>query len=145
MRQRLAILWLTVVIAAFGAIGIVAPVLAGDPVVTATLTGAQEVPPADPDGSGTFVGRINTGQGTLCYTLTATNIQPATAAHVHIGLAGNNGGIVIPLAAPTDGSSSGCVSADRDLLKSIRENPRLFYVNVHNAEFPGGAIRGQLS
>ena len=145
MRQRFAILWLTLIIAAFGVIGIAAPVLASDPVVSATLTGAQEVPPADPDGSGTFVGRINTGLGTLCYTLTATNIEPAAAAHIHIGLAGNNGGVVIPLIAPTSGSSSGCASADRDLLKSIRENPSLFYVNVHNSTYPGGAIRGQLS
>jgi hypothetical protein len=145
MRQRLGILWLTLVIAAFGVLGNAAPVLAGEPVVSATLTGAQEVPPAEPDGSGTFVGRINTGQGTLCYTLTATNIAPATAAHVHIGLAGHNGDVVIPLVAPTTGSSTACTSADRDLLKSIRENPSLFYVNVHNAEFPGGAIRGQLS
>jgi hypothetical protein len=146
MRQRFAILWLTLVIAALGVVGIAAPVAAGDAVVTAALTGSQEVPPADPDGSGEFWGKINIGQGTLCYSLTARNIDPpAFAAHVHLGQAGHNGDVIIPLIAPTSGSSSGCASADRALLKSIRENPSLFYVNVHNATYPGGAIRGQLS
>jgi hypothetical protein len=38
----------------------------------------------------------------------------------------------------------GCVTADKDLIKDIRQNPENYYVNVHNAAFPGGAVRGQL-
>jgi hypothetical protein len=34
---------------------------------------------------------------------------------------------------------------DADLIMEIRQNPENFYVNVHNDEFPGGAVRGQLS
>jgi hypothetical protein len=31
------------------------------------------------------------------------------------------------------------------LAKNILKNPSFHYVNVHNAEFPNGALRGQLS
>jgi hypothetical protein len=30
------------------------------------------------------------------------------------------------------------------LTRDIRRHPAAYYVNVHNLEFPGGAIRGQL-
>ena len=111
-----------------------------------TLTGAAEVPgPGDPDGNGTAHITLNQGQGEVCFELTAEGIVPATAAHIHVGAADVAGPVVVPLAPPTDGSSSGCVSADADLIKAIRQNPENYYVNVHNAEFPAGALRGQLS
>jgi hypothetical protein len=37
------------------------------------------------------------------------------------------------------------VSVDPGLIKAIRQNPSAYYVNVHNADFPAGAVRGQLS
>jgi hypothetical protein len=37
------------------------------------------------------------------------------------------------------------VSAPRELILEIIQNPEAFYVNVHNADFPAGAVRGQLS
>jgi hypothetical protein len=52
---------------------------------------------------------------------------------------------VVPLAAPTDGDSSGCVEVDRELIKEIIQNPGDYYVNVHNADFGPGAVRGQLA
>ena len=110
------------------------------------LTGAQEVPPADPDGSGTATITLNHGQGQVCWELTASNIAPATAAHIHVAPVGVNGPVVVPLSPPTSGSSSGCVDGvNQDLIKAIIQNPDAYYVNVHNAEYPGGAIRGQLS
>jgi hypothetical protein len=113
---------------------------------TTTLTGAAEVPgPGDPDGSGTAVLTLNYGQGEICYELSVSGIAPATAAHIHVGSADVAGPVVVGLAAPTSGSSSGCSSVDRDLIKAIIQNPDVYYVNVHNAEFPAGALRGQLS
>ena len=117
----------------------------GRPLAT-TLTGAAEVPgPGDPDGSGTASIRLNPGQGEVCFELTVSGIAPATAAHIHIGPAGVAGPVVVGLAPPTSGTSSGCVSADPTLIKAIIQNPEQYYVNVHNAGFPAGAIRGQLS
>src|SRR6476619_6227578 len=43
------------------------------------LVGAQEVPPADPDGSGTASLTLNPGQQSICYELTVQGILlPAT-------------------------------------------------------------------
>ena len=114
--------------------------------LTATLTGAAEVPgPGDPDGGGTAVITLNQGQNEVCFELTVSNIAPATLAHVHVGAAGTAGDAVVTLTPPTEGSSKGCVSAGAELIKDIRQNPANYYVNVHNADFPDGAVRGQLS
>jgi hypothetical protein len=117
----------------------------GRPLAT-TMTGAAEVPgPGDPDGSGTASITLNPGQGQVCFELTVSAIATATAAHIHVGPAGVAGPVVVGLAPPTSGTSSGCVSADPELIKAIIQNPEEYYVNVHNADFPAGAVRGQLS
>jgi len=104
------------------------------------LSGTAEVPPADPDGSGTAFITLNQGQGRVCWQLTWSNIGAPFAAHIHAAPAGVNGPIVVPL-SPIDG---GCTNAQDALIKAIRQNPEGYYVNIHNTEFPGGAIRGQL-
>jgi hypothetical protein len=120
---------------------------AGGRPFSTTLTGAAEVPPGDPDGSGTARLTLNPGQGEVCFDITVSNITlPATGAHIHEAPAGVAGPIVIPLAAPdATGHSSGCVSADREEIMEIIQHPEDYYVNVHNADFPAGAVRGQLS
>ena len=99
----------------------------------------------DLDGTGTAHLTLNQGQGEICYELTVSGIAPASAAHIHVGASTTTGPVVVPLEAPTDGSSSACVSVAPELIKAIRQNPENYYVNVHNADFPGGALRGQLS
>ena len=123
---------------------------AGRPFAT-TLTGAAEVPPADPDASGSAAILLNQGLGTVCFDLSWENVDGTVfAAHIHVAPAGTNGPIVVPLFAGsfagTD-SVSGCVeNIDRDLIKAIRQDPSAYYVNVHSMpNFLGGAIRGQLS
>lgn len=114
--------------------------------LSASLTGAAEVPgPGDTDGTGSAKVTLNQGKGQICFELTVANIAAATAAHIHTGVAGQAGGVVVTLSPPANGSSNNCVSADADLIKKIRQNPENYYVNVHNAEFPNGAVRGQLS
>ena len=114
--------------------------------LSAALNGASEAPgPGDPDGSGFVELTLNHGQGTIEFELTVENIAPATAAHIHIAPVGAPGPVVVGLIPPTDGSSSGVVQVDRELIKAIRKNPENYYVNVHNAVHPAGAVRGQLS
>ena len=113
---------------------------------TVALEGEQEVGPrgGDLDGTGTATLRINPGQRQVCYTIRVSDIRPATMAHIHEAPAGSNGPIVIPLSAPTSGTSSGCATVTRELALEIIRDPADYYVNIHNAEFPAGALRGQL-
>jgi hypothetical protein len=116
--------------------------------LSATLTGAAEVPgPGDPNGSGSAAIRLNHGQGQVCFRLSVSNLTlPATAAHIHRGAAGQANPPLVTLTAPdATGSSSGCVSASRELVKEILKNASGFYVNVHTSDFGDGAVRGQLS
>jgi len=117
----------------------------GRPLTTA-LTGAAEVPgPGDPDGTGTAQITLNHGQGEVCYELTVDKIAPANAAHIHSGAVDKAGPPIANLTAPANGSSKGCVPLDKDKIKDIIQNPANYYVNVHNTEFPDGAVRGQLA
>lgn len=93
-------------------------------------------------GSGSFTATIRMGQRTLCYTLNVTGLTNVTAAHIH-RVAG--GAVVVPLTAPTSGTSSGCVTVERSLLQQIVSNPQAFYVNVHTSTFPNGQVQGTLS
>ena len=114
--------------------------------LSATLTGAAEVPgPGDTDGSGTASIRLNQGQKQVCFDLSVSNIATATAAHIHRGATTAAGPVVVTLTAPATGTSTGCVdNVSEELIKELRQSPENFYVNVHNAEFPNGAVRGQL-
>jgi hypothetical protein len=109
---------------------------------SATLTGPAEVPgPGDTDGLGFAVVTID---GThVHYTVFAQNIGAPTAAHIHIGAAGVAGDVVVPLNVNT--LTNGTADVTQELANQINANPSGYYVNVHNAEFPGGAIRGQLT
>ena len=120
---------------------------AGGTALRVTLTGEAETPSGDPVGIGEAVVRLRSGQGQLCYTLEARNLGGAAAgAHIHRGGAGEAGPIVIPLRTPgAYGESRGCVGISRALSSQILANRQLYYVNVHTAEFPGGAVRGQLA
>jgi len=111
----------------------------------ASMTGTQEVPgPGDPDGSGSAEITIVDATDNVCWDLNVQGIGPATAAHIHRGSPTEAGPAVVTLQPPADGTDKGCVAAPGALADEIESNPGAFYVNVHNAEYPNGAIRGQL-
>jgi CHRD domain len=108
------------------------------------LNGAQEPSAADNDGHGFFSYTLDGTE--FCYTLAWTGIETPFAAHVHVAPRHVAGPIVIPLSIG-DGSGApveACTVIAPDLAAAITANPKAYYVNVHNATFPAGAIRGQL-
>ena len=119
----------------------------------AVLNGGNEISPAgqanagDPNGFGT-AHVMFAGAGQLCFGISVQGIAPPTMAHIHEAEAGTNGPIVVNLAPPAagnPGASSGCVGGvAAALMARIRNTPSRFYVNVHNGQFPSGAVRGQL-
>jgi CHRD domain len=113
--------------------------------IKANLTGAAEVPgPGDPDGGGTVQVTLNPDKNEVCYDLTLTKVDEATAAHIHEGAVGKDGPVKVGLDAPKGGSAKGCKTAEAAVVKDIMANPANYYVNVHNAAHPKGAVRGQL-
>ncbi len=112
----------------------------------AYLYGGNERPAAgDPDAFGiATVTLINAGA--LCYSIVVNNIVAPTAAHIHAGVAGVVGGVVVPLpiAPLVPARMAGCIGAPAATIAAIKLNPQNFYVNVHNAAFGAGAVRGQL-
>jgi hypothetical protein len=122
-------------------------ILTGENPVTGAVTG-------DPDGSGKAEFTFDVEQGTVCYEIEvkgiAEPVEPAPgvgSAHIHF-LA--TGGIAVNLQADfqpdqsDEFKASGCVQVDSDLLQDILANPDQFYVNIHNVDFPGGALSGLL-
>lgn len=118
--------------------------LAATTQLSASLSGANEVGDGDPDGTGSAVVDIDPETGEVCFAITVSGVDAPSAAHIHVGGAGTNGGVVVDFDwANTNGE--GCVTAPSPTLVAITTNPSLYYVNVHNADFPGGAVRGQLA
>ena len=109
--------------------------------MTIKMTGGAEAPgPGDTDGSGKAKLTFNHDKGEVCYLLTTSKIQTVTAAHIHSGATGQSGPPKITFSPPT----KGCVSVGKDVMEDMMKNPANYYINVHNAEFPNGALRGQL-
>ena len=121
-------------------------VVGPDAILAAELTGANEAPgPGDPDGQGFAVIQVQPAAGMVCWFYQVNFIGRPTAAHVHEAPVGVAGPVRIPLSLPgAFGFAYGCAAADTSLLSAISVNPAGFYVNVHNATYPNGAVRGQL-
>jgi hypothetical protein len=125
----------------------------------ASLSGANEVPPTSSTATGTFAASFDAATTTVTWTLSVPSLSGITAAHLHAGAAGANGGVVVNLYVPPSGTPpvntlnlSGTARAS-DLIGSLANNPAGFaaqlaagtiYANVHTTANPGGEIRGQV-
>src|SRR5436305_4960581 len=121
-------------------------------VLKAFLSGDQEVPvaggPAVGDPTGRAVAHINAHDTQVNYSFAWLGIAP-TLGHIHKGVFGVNGPVVVPLFASavpaTRVAISGTVTGvDPALVSDISAHPSAYYTNLHTAQFPGGAVRGQL-
>jgi hypothetical protein len=136
------------------------------------LSGYSEAPAVSSAASGRFKAKLDKQAGALTYELSYEGLEgPVRMAHIHIGQAGVNGGIMVWLCqtasfvdptglaptCPPSGSVNGVIQAANvlavaaqgvdvmsfdELLDAIRAN--VVYVNVHSDRFPGGEIRGQI-
>lgn len=106
----------------------------------ATLLGKAETPKGDPDGRGTAEVKI-TGRK-VCWEIKVSRIQTIAAAHIHKGGPGVAGPVVVPFGKVF--RAKGCTTTTAAIAAAIEKRPSAYYVNVHNAKYPGGALRGQL-
>jgi hypothetical protein len=117
-----------------------------DRILATTMSGAEEVPgPGDSDGIGVVALLLRPDTGRVCWVYAVRRVDQITAAHIHRAPVGVAGAVVVPLGpANRFGYSAGCTTADPALVADIVAHPTGYYVNVHNATFPAGALRGQL-
>ena len=133
---------------------------------SAVLTGADEVPPISSPATGTFTATV-ASDGSISFTLTFQGLAGnPTFSHIHFGQPGVAGGVMIFLCG--GGAQPDCPAATSGTVQgSIRlsnvtgpatqgvDPGQLFeamqavsngngYVNIHNARFPPGEIRGQV-
>lgn len=113
------------------------------------LSGAEEVPPGDSDGRGAVAIQLDVKRGRVSWWFGVQEIQIATAAHIHRAPMGANGPIVLDMSPTARAADDGVWEGSREgvrkgLIRNILRTPTDYYVNVHNTEFPDGAIRGQL-
>lgn len=135
------------------------PAAIAQTVLTAELTGENEVPPVATNGNGTAVFTVYSDR--IDFTLRASNLgTQVNAAHIHLGGPSVAGPVIVPLFnAGTGEPFSGVVSGtlgpadlvpnpDRgmvtwdDLVRALHAGRT--YVNVHTTLVPAGEIRGQI-
>jgi len=116
-------------------------------VYTATLTPAEEVPPAaESKGTGTAEVRIDMATNEITYKVTWSGLTgPATMGHIH-GPAekGKEAKPVVPFEGVAGKSSvEGKAKITPTQYGDLAAD--LWYVNIHSAKYPNGEIRGQLN
>jgi CHRD domain len=117
--------------------------------LSAKLKGASEVPgPGDPNGKGEIFMAVKKQKRKVCFELTFRKIEDPTAGHIHKGARNEAGPVKVLLFEDPSGLPGhrfeDCVKGKRKTLRKIARNPGNYYVNVHNEDYPDGAIRGQL-
>lgn len=153
-----------------------ATVLASPEVIEISLSGNQQSPPVEnSSATGTiiFVYSARAGSsGVIRWVMDIDNpdglgIYGSVGAHIHCGMPGTNGAVVVPLVVGGDGlgvttdpkiGATGEITADILVagkcvnnipelwaaMLSTEESTSMLYVNVHSDENPNGEIRGDL-
>ena len=106
------------------------------------LSGANEVPAVTTSASGS--GTITVADDGAVSGSVQTSGVAGTAAHIHVGAAGKNGPVIVPLTKGAEGAWSVPAGAKLtpEQLKSYKAGE--LYVNVHSEANKGGEIRAQL-
>lgn len=106
------------------------------------LSGDQQVPPLTTSATGT--GKITVeDDGSVSGSVTVQGLAP-TMAHIHVGAAGTNGPVIIPLTKTAEGVWSVPPGAKLTSAQLISYRAGDLYVNVHTDAHKGGEIRAQI-
>ncbi len=127
-------------------------------IFTAQMSPANEVPPVsngENTGRGTAVITIHSDTNTVDFAISFTgfpNGTRLTAAHIHPGAAGVNGGALIGVPGIaglvlTNGAgtfTANGVTTSATNIQNVLAAPQNFYFNAHTTVNGGGVARGQL-
>jgi hypothetical protein len=107
------------------------------------LSGDEEVPPVTTSASGS--GRITVREDMSVNGSVKTTGIVGTAAHIHTGAAGRNGGVLIGLTKSGDGNTWSVPDGAKLTDAQYREyKAGNLYVNVHSAAHKNGELRAQM-
>ena len=119
---------------------------------SAALNGSNETTPPALVLGATGSSTVAVNGNALTFTLTTANFASGTTApgsasltlpaHIHLGAPGVAGGIMVPLTATVNGTTTGTVTVVDSVLTHLRAGAA--YVNVHTSSRAAGEIRGQL-
>lgn len=118
------------------------------PLLSATLSGDNEVPPVDTDASGVAIFDLDVSSKQLEFKVEVADIEDVTLAHIHEGAPDENGPVVFDLLAEGGGTLTpeaplvGTLTLDELEILTLLGGD--YYVNVHTTANPGGEIRGQI-
>jgi hypothetical protein len=157
IRIKGSIFAITVALAIVGITsGLTNSVVAQEQKFVATLSGQEEVPPTNSQGTG--MAEVTVSGENAEYSVNASNMQGVTAGHIHSGGQGENGPIIVTLfkndSPSNEVSETGSITADKlegpmagkqltDLVTAMSNGET--YVNIHTEKNPNGEIRGQIS
>ncbi len=128
---------------------------ASDSYFSTNLSGMNEVPSIMTGASGALVADIK--GDTISFSGSFSNLEGdfdanvAGGAHIHVALAGTNGGIALLLDADVSNDlKSGVFTAEKNtfILDENQKNKlmaREFYANIHTTAHPSGELRGQVT
>ncbi|MGP4044820.1 CHRD domain-containing protein [Streptomyces sp. 2A115] len=125
----------------------------GGTILAASLKGANEVPvaggPAVGDQDGAALEFVKVEGDTVSVAVKWRGTGKPTLLHIHQGAKGSNGGVKVDFTKLLENAKGRTVTGtvkvqDAALLGQLKADPGSFYANLHSAEFPGGAVRGQL-
>ncbi len=114
----------------------------------ASLNGAQEAPPVATGASGFFTLSLDDVSLVLGITGSFTGLTAfASAATIQAAPAGSNGPVQFSLTGFPAATAGSYANPDIGTLTTGQEGVLLaggWYLNIHDANFPGGEIRGQI-
>lgn len=114
---------------------------------SARMNGAQEVPAVTTTGQGVATMVLNGTRDTLCVSIYTAGVPTAlNGIHLHSGMAGTNGGVVVDLSPFLVNGNVKAVITGANLTTSLISDMITggIYVNAHTAANPNGEIRGQV-
>ena len=113
--------------------------------LTARLSGANEVPAASSNGSGTLSANLDKATSVLSWTVTYSGLSgPVTAGHFHgPAMMGQNAGVALPFTGSVESPIRGTATLTPAQMDAVMNGK--WYVNLHTAANPGGEIRGQVA
>ncbi|MBO6525323.1 MAG: CHRD domain-containing protein [Balneolaceae bacterium] len=115
----------------------------------ANLSGSNETPSITSPAWGTITGTL-TGTQLVVEGNFEGLVGDYSASHIHLGMAGEAGGVLFSLTAVTDVDNKGgdYVGASNTFNLTSGQvdtlNARGLYINIHSSEYPGGELRAQL-